>query len=89
MFEATACTETVSILRAIVLGTPDGACIALSMWSVLSILLPFAAAVMALQWIANRLIYGPGGKGGSRTAADPYRPKAGQVLSRTRRATGE
>ena len=52
MFDA--CTQTVSILYAIVFGA-DGACIMVDMWSILSALGAFLLIVVILQFFARRL----------------------------------
>lgn len=79
MFTAAPCTETVSIPYALIFGAGE-ACVNVSMWSLLWLLIPFAVAVMGLQWVANRLVHGaptPGAEPGA-----PPRLKTGQRLAR-------
>ena len=89
MFEPGVCAETVNVLRAILLGVPEGACIRLNVWTVLQLLVPFATIVIALQWVANRMIYGPGGKASKIDTDAPFRPKAGQIRSKRPRTAGD
>ena len=48
------CTESVSILRAMILGTGD-ACVRIDMWSLLSAFGAFIACVLIAQFAARRL----------------------------------
>lgn len=91
MFELAApvCDRTVSVWYAILFGSGD-ACVEISAWSVLQLLLPFAAAILLLQYVVNRVLFGrrragraPGGR-----RAD-FRPKAGQRVSKHLREPAE
>ena len=53
MFET--CTETVSILTAILFGA-DGACVEVSLASMAPFFVLFLGAVVILQWIARRAV---------------------------------
>ncbi len=87
MFDAVqTCTEFVSPLWAVLFGAGD-ACVQVSLWTVLSMLLPFAALVFALQAVANRLVHGAGGNAGRRAGA--ARVRTGQVRPRLRRDAPE
>lgn len=80
------CTETISLLRALVFGAGD-ACVLISVPSILGLIVPFVAIVVALQWLARRVLLGPPAR-----AARPERnafPRTGQVLpSEQRLANG-
>lgn len=89
MFET--CRETVSILWALVFGAGD-ACVSVSMWSVIFAILPFAAFVFLLQYIANTLLFGRRDRAGEPAARRraAFRPKPGQrVAKHLREAEGD
>ncbi|MDF0601129.1 hypothetical protein P1J78_10340 [Psychromarinibacter sp. C21-152] len=88
MFET--CKETVSPLWALIFGAGD-ACIEMSMWSILLLILPFAAFVMVLQFVANRLLFGRRERPDApRENRRRVRPKAGQRVARhLREADGD
>ena len=84
MFEVKApCTETVNVWHAIFFGLPEGACVAISCWTALQLILPFALVVIVLQAGVNRLFFGP--RGAAPERKEPFRLKAGQVMSPHRR----
>ncbi len=74
------CHDTVSVLHALIFGA-DGACVALSAWSALLLLLPFAVAVMLLQKLANLLFFGRQGKAEHPRLRGEIRPRAGQRVA--------
>ena len=55
LFEATACTETISILEAIALGG-DGACIDIGLSSVLGAVAGFIAVVLLIRFVAMQVL---------------------------------
>ncbi|WP_425051562.1 hypothetical protein [Psychromarinibacter sp. S121] len=75
MFQAVPCRETVSLLWSLLFGAGD-ACVSLSMWSILSAIIPFAVVVFGLQWALKRLLFGRRETAARRPATTPL--KAGQ-----------
>lgn len=53
------CKTDVSLLHAVFLGVPEGACVSLGIGSVAGGLVVFALAVTVLQWVVRRVIFGP------------------------------
>ncbi len=51
-----ACRETVNLWYALIFGA-DGACVELSVWTIMQVILPFAVLVTVLQVLANKLIF--------------------------------
>ncbi len=86
--EVPPCTDTVSPLWAMIFGAGD-ACVEIGLWSLMPVLVLFVVGIMALQWIANRFLFG-------RKTAEPTRRgdprgvrlKTGQVMSRHVRRNG-
>ena len=70
MYETDPCTETVSILEAIVLGAGE-ACVNVNPVSVLTALIPFVIAVVVLQIAANRMVARLRGRPGAGTGQAP------------------
>ncbi|WP_172291889.1 hypothetical protein [Pseudoruegeria sp. HB172150] len=80
------CWETVSLFWALLFGA-RGACIEITMWSVLALLIPFAAAVMLLQYVVKSVIFG---RGAPPPSSLPNQPKAGQrMAAHLRRPEGD
>ena len=71
-----ACTDTVSLLHALVFGAGE-ACVSISVPSIIGVLVPFIAIVLTLQWLARRILFGaPDRKVRSPVASFP---RTGQV----------
>ena len=73
------CSETVSLLRALTLGAGE-ACVEISLPSLISVLVPFIASVLVLQWLARRVLFGPPKRRPDPT--DRTLLRTGQVLPR-------
>ena len=58
LLDTLTCTSEVGLLRAVILGVPEGGCVSLGLGSLAVALLAFALAVTGLQWVARRLIFG-------------------------------
>ena len=53
-----ACGNTISVPEAILFGVPEGACVSLGAGTVIAGIAAFAIAVLTLQMIVKRLIFG-------------------------------
>ena len=83
MFEADACTETVSIVEALVFGA-NGACVDIGLGSLLGGIALFVGVIVALRFIGSALLRRvlPSGRA-SPTAPDPTaEPAATDTLQR-------
>jgi len=72
------CRETVSILYALIFGAGE-ACVAISLWSILSAFGAFIVLVVIAQFLARRLWTGISGKGRDTAPAQPHAPRLGQI----------
>lgn len=72
------CPETVSLLRALVLGAGE-ACVQISVPSLIGLLVPFVVVVLGLQWLTRRLLFGAP-KRRSEERRGPVVPRTGQLL---------
>lgn len=80
MFEhLSSCTETVSLWYALLFDAGT-ACVSITPWSVLQVVIPFAIAAFVLQAVVNRLMFGR--RKTKEEEAEEFRPKSGQRISR-------
>lgn len=74
MLDLTTCTKTVSIFEAVIFGA-NGACIDISLSSLLGGIAMFATAVIVLRYVGSRLLHRLLGLDRPKTAAPGPEPK--------------
>lgn len=92
MFEnSTPCAGSVNVWSAILFGT-NGACIEISVWTAVQLMLPFAGGVMVLSWLLKQVLFGRRGNvamQAPRRRRAEFRPKPGQRMARHLRKPAE